>query len=84
MASIISTNKKQKYNKEEGYWQNELNSLGIEPKRRNEFNDKEELQGLAEIIKQIYYQEYKAAYSGKEEDKSRFKYLCDAMARYST
>jgi hypothetical protein len=26
------------------YWQNELKSLGIEPRRQNELNDKEELQ----------------------------------------
>ena len=27
-----------------GYWQNELDSLGIEPKQKNELNDKEELE----------------------------------------
>jgi hypothetical protein len=45
------------------YWQNELKSLGIEPKRQNELNDKEELQALADIIKEVYYQDYKNAYS---------------------
>ena len=44
------------------YWQNELKSLGIEPWRQNELNDKEELQALAEIIKEVYYQDYKTAY----------------------
>ena len=45
------------------YWQNELNSLGIEPKRQNELNDKAELQALAETIKQVYFQDYKTAYT---------------------
>ncbi len=45
------------------YWQNELESLGLEPKRQNDFNDNEELEALAEIIKQVYYQDYKTAYS---------------------
>ena len=38
--------------------------LGIEPSRQNELNDKEELQALAEIIKEVYFQDYKTAYSG--------------------
>ncbi len=41
------------------YWQNELRSLGIEPRRQNEFNDEEELRVLAERIKAVYYQHYK-------------------------
>jgi hypothetical protein len=43
-------------NKKENYWRNEMESLGIEPQRKNELNDKEELRALAENIKQIYYQ----------------------------
>jgi hypothetical protein len=50
------------------YWQNELKSLGIEPKRQNELNDKEDLQALAESIKAVYYQDYKTAYSSKRND----------------
>jgi hypothetical protein len=47
-----------------GYWQNELHSLGIEPKRKRELNeDKEELENLADIIKQAMFQDYKVAYS---------------------
>ena len=46
------------------FWENELKSLGIEPRRQNELNDKEELQALAEIIKEVYFQDYKTAYSG--------------------
>ena len=50
-----------------GYWQNELDSLGIEPKRKTELNDAEELEKLADIIKQAMFQDYKVAYS-KEGD----------------
>jgi hypothetical protein len=53
-----------------GYWQNELDSLGIEPKqKKNELNDnnnnnkEEELENLADIIKQALFQDYKVAYS---------------------
>jgi hypothetical protein len=46
-----------------GYWQNELDSLGIEPKRMTELNDEEELEKLADIIKQAMFQDYKIAYS---------------------
>jgi hypothetical protein len=46
------------------YWQNELQSLGIlEPKQKTELNDEEELEKLADIIKQTMYQDYKVAYS---------------------
>jgi hypothetical protein len=48
---------------ENDYWENELKSLGIEPRRPNDLNDKSELEALAEIIKQVYYQDYKTAYS---------------------
>ena len=47
------------------YWQNELDSLGIEPKRKTELNDKEELENPADIIKQAMFQDYKIAYSEK-------------------
>jgi hypothetical protein len=48
-----------------GYWQNELDSLGIEPKQKTELNNdnKEELENLADIIKQAMFQDYKVAYS---------------------
>ena len=62
MTSISEALKEEHPDKKE-YWQNELKSLGIEPKRQNELNDKEELQALAEIIKEVYYQDYKTAYS---------------------
>ena len=64
MAPVAEAFKKERPDKKE-YWQNELKSLGIEPRRQNELNDKEELQALAEIIKQVYFQDYKTAYSSK-------------------
>jgi hypothetical protein len=49
-----------------GYWQNELYSLGIvDPKQKKELNDEEELENLADIIKQAMFQDYKIAYSEK-------------------
>ena len=48
-----------------GYWQNELDSLGIEPKQKKELNDDEELETLADIIKQAMFQDYKLAYGDK-------------------
>ena len=51
-----------------GYWQNELYSLGIlEPKQKKELNNdnKEELENLSDIIKQAMFQDYKLAYSEK-------------------
>jgi hypothetical protein len=38
-------------------------SLAIEPRRKNELNDIAELEALANNIKQVYYQDYKTAYS---------------------
>jgi hypothetical protein len=55
-----------------GYWQNELHSLGIlEPRQKkkeedDDLNDnKEELQNLADHIKQAMFEDYKLAYSDK-------------------
>jgi hypothetical protein len=57
----------------EGYWQNELKSLGIEPKQQNDLNDKDELEALAEIIKEVYYQDYKTAYSNSSSNNNQNK-----------
>jgi hypothetical protein len=50
---------------EKEYLKNELKSLGIEPKRKDQLNDKEELQSLSDNIKQAMFQDYKIAYSEK-------------------
>ena len=44
-----------------GYWQNELCSLGIEQKEKKELNDKEKNENLSDNIKQSMFQDYKVA-----------------------
>ncbi len=53
----------------------QLSSLGIDCKRKNELNDKEELRALAMAIKEVYFQDYKTAYdnSHKQIDKLHFE-----------
>ncbi len=70
MTSIAEAFMKERPLNKKDFWENELKSLGVEPKRQNEFNDKEELEALAEIIKEVYFQEYKAAYGGGDEGSS--------------
>jgi hypothetical protein len=58
----------------EDYWHGELRSLGIEPKRKDLANDKEELASFN--LKQTMYQDYKTAYrKDNEEDESKFDYI---------
>jgi hypothetical protein len=57
----MSTEKE--YSDRYGWWLNELDSLGIVPKKTNELNDRQEISDLSENIKQILYQDYKTAYS---------------------
>jgi hypothetical protein len=66
IVPILSKKKEQEQQQtSKSYWQNELDSLGIEPKQKIEFNDDEELENLADIIKQAMFQDYKIAYSEK-------------------
>ena len=58
---LIAASEKQTGKKE--YWRSELKSLGIEPKFKNELEDKEELESLTDNIKQSMYQDYKTAYN---------------------
>ena len=62
---ILSKNEEQQQQAKDDYWLNELDSLGIEPKQKKELNDAEELENLADIIKQAMFQDYKIAYSEK-------------------
>jgi galactose-1-phosphate uridylyltransferase len=71
MTPIAEALKNEHLSDKKDYWQNELKSLGIEPRRQNELNDKEELQALAEIIKQVYFQDYKTAYSNNSSYKTK-------------
>lgn len=61
--------------KSKGFWESELKSLGIEPKRKNALNDAEELEALTDNIKQVYYQNFKLAYNESGTDESRFDYI---------
>ena len=66
IVPLLSKKKEQPQQQaKKGYWQNELDSLGIEPKQKKELNDDEELENLADIIKQAMFQDYKIAYSEK-------------------
>ncbi len=62
---LYKKKEQQQQQAKKGYWQNELDSLGIEPKQKKELNDDEELENLADIIKQAMFQDYKIAYSEK-------------------
>jgi hypothetical protein len=68
MTPIAKAFMKERPSDKKDFWKNELKSLGIEPKRENELNDKAELEALAEIIKQVYYQEYKTAYGDSSDN----------------
>jgi hypothetical protein len=57
------------------YWYTELRPLGIEPKRNSDLNDNNELDALANNIKQTMFQDYKSAYSDKPIDESHFDYI---------
>jgi hypothetical protein len=66
MATISKREEQRQQQAKKRYWQNELGSLGMEPKqKKKEFNDDEELENLADIIKQSMFQDYKMAYSEK-------------------
>ena len=62
MVPVSEVLKKEHFDKI-AFLQNELKSLGIELRRLNDLNDKRELKAFAEMIKQVYYQDYKRAYS---------------------
>jgi hypothetical protein len=46
------------YDERYGWWKNELTSLGLIIKKRNEFNNLEELCSLVENIKQTFIHDY--------------------------
>jgi hypothetical protein len=61
---------KQENPQEDNWWLNELKSLGVSPKVRNELNDIQETSSLTENLKQIFYQAYKDAYKNDNNQKS--------------
>jgi flagellin-specific chaperone FliS len=54
----------QKYN----WWANELESLGVSVKVRNELNNIQETSNLVENLKRIFYQAYKSAYNDNDDN----------------
>jgi hypothetical protein len=56
---------KQENPQKDNWWINELESLGVSVKVRNELNDTQETSNLAENLKQIFYQAYKEAYDNE-------------------
>ena len=52
------------------WWINELDSLGVSVKIRNELNNIQEISSFAENLKQIFYQAYKDAYSDNNQNSS--------------
>jgi hypothetical protein len=61
---------KQENPQKDSWWTNELESLGVSVKVRNELNDTQETSNLAENLKQIFYQAYKAAYNEDNQKSS--------------
>jgi len=60
-SSYIKMATKNEHPEKYGWWLNELESLGVSPKRCNELNNKQEVSNLTENLKQVFYQEYKLA-----------------------
>jgi hypothetical protein len=54
---------KEEETQKDTWWLNELESLGVSPKVKNELNDIQETSNLAENLKQVFYQAYKEAYN---------------------
>jgi hypothetical protein len=54
---------KQENPQKDDWWINELDSLGVSVKVWNELNNIEETSSLAENLKYVFYQVYKAAYN---------------------
>jgi hypothetical protein len=80
---ILVVYKPKNQSDKKGYWLNESVSLGTQPKPKNDLdnnNNKEELEALADNVKQAYYQDYKTAYNNNDDNKEeiddpRFDYI---------
>jgi hypothetical protein len=62
MSTLSRKEEQRQQQAKNGYWRNELESLGIDPKQKKELND-EELEKLADNIKRAIFDDYKLAYS---------------------
>ena len=81
-CSMVSRGGEGVLENEENYLQSELSSLGIECKRKNEFNDKKELEALATAIKEVYFQDYKTAYDGTDGDDNSHREVLDKKSQF--
>jgi hypothetical protein len=69
MATFSKKGEEEEQQGKNGYWRNELYSLGVlEPKRKKKKEEevkdnKAELENLADIIKQSMFEDYRLAYS---------------------
>jgi hypothetical protein len=61
---------KQENIQKDSWWINELDSLGVSVKVRNELNNIEETSSLAENLKHVFYQAYKNAYNDNDNNKN--------------
>jgi hypothetical protein len=61
---------KQENPQKDSWWINELDSLGVSVKVRNELNNIEETCSLAENLKHVFYQAYKNAYNDNDNNKN--------------
>ena len=59
---------KQEKPQEVSWWLNELESLGVSVKLRNDLNDITETSNLAENLKQTMYHAYKDAYNDNDNN----------------
>jgi hypothetical protein len=62
---------KQENPQDDDWWLNELESLGVSVKVRNDLNDIKETSNLVENLKQILYEAYKDAYNEDRDQKNK-------------
>jgi hypothetical protein len=62
---------KQENPQDDDWWLNELESLGVSVKVRNDLNDIKETSNLVENLKQILYEAYKDAYNEDRDRKNK-------------
>jgi hypothetical protein len=62
---------KQENPQDDDWWLNELESLGVSVKVRNDLNDIKETSNLVENLKQILYEAYKDAYNEDGDQKNK-------------
>jgi hypothetical protein len=68
VSNIIAMATKNGQPEKDEWWLNELESLGISVKKRNQLNDRQEISNLTENIKQTFFQDYKTFYNNKRHE----------------